>query len=168
MDLVQTGKFISLLRKEQGLSQEQLGERIGVTNKTVSRWETGTYLPPAEMLLAMGEIFGVSVNELLSGKRLKEEEYKAAAEENLKTALKTSSFSLKDKVAFYKRKWLKEHIALMCCWGICMIGVFAAGVVLAKPPLMSAALVLLVMGHAWRNNAMMTYVEHNAFDGTGS
>ena len=46
MDLQKTGKFISNLRKEKGLTQEQLGEKLGVTNKTVSRWETGTYLPP--------------------------------------------------------------------------------------------------------------------------
>ena len=50
MNLVQIGKFISGLRKEQGLTQEQLGEKIGVTNKTISRWETGTYLPPADAL----------------------------------------------------------------------------------------------------------------------
>lgn len=41
MDTVKTGKFISELRREAGLTQEQLGERLGVTNKTVSRWETG-------------------------------------------------------------------------------------------------------------------------------
>ena len=51
MDLVQIGKFIAQLRKERELSQEKLGEILGVTNKTISRWETGTYLPPAEMLL---------------------------------------------------------------------------------------------------------------------
>lgn len=64
MDLMQTGKFIAALRKERGFTQEQLGERIGVTNKTVSRWETGTYLPPADALLALSEPFSVSINEL--------------------------------------------------------------------------------------------------------
>ena len=65
MDLIQIGKFIAKLRKEQGLTQEQLGEKIGVTNKTVSRWETGVYLPPADAMLALGELFNVSVNEIL-------------------------------------------------------------------------------------------------------
>lgn len=79
MDLIQTGKFIAELRKEKGLTQEQFGEKIGVTNKTVSRWETGTYLPPADILLTMSELFDVSINELLSGQKLNEDEYKQAA-----------------------------------------------------------------------------------------
>ena len=57
MDLVQIGKFIAQLRKEHGFSQEKLGEMLGVTNKTISRWETGTYLPPAEMLVSMSNLF---------------------------------------------------------------------------------------------------------------
>ena len=50
MDTVKMGKFLKELRKEKGLTQEQLGEKIGVTNKTVSRWENGNYIPPAECL----------------------------------------------------------------------------------------------------------------------
>ena len=87
MDQKKIGQFLQTLRKEKELTQEQLGEKLGVTNKTVSRWETGTYLPPAEALLAMSELFSVSINEILSGKRLSEEEYRAAAEENLEHAM---------------------------------------------------------------------------------
>ena len=101
MDLIKIGKFIAELRKENGLTQEQLGDKIGVTNKTISRWETGTYLPPADAMLAMGEVFNVSVNEILSGSRLTESEYKKAAEENLMQTIKASSFSLKDKVLWF-------------------------------------------------------------------
>ena len=50
MDQVQIGKFISELRKEKGLTQEQLGERLGVTQKTVSRWENGRNMPDIAML----------------------------------------------------------------------------------------------------------------------
>lgn len=168
MDLMQIGKFIAELRKEQCITQEQLGEKIGVTNKTVSRWETGTYLPPAKALLSMSEIFDVSINELLSGKRLNDENYKAAAEENLKQAIKASSFSLKDKVEFFKKKWLREHVAAMCCWGICILAVFAAGIILEKYLLLYISLLLLVFAHAWRNNTMMAYVEQNAYTGADS
>lgn len=168
MDLMQTGKFIAALRKEQGLTQEQLGEKIGVTNKTVSRWETGTYLPPADALLALSELFAVSINELLSGRRLSAEEYREAAEENLTRAIGESSFTLKEKIEFYKRKWLKEHVAAMCLWGTCVIAVFAACLILKKSYLgFAAAALMLIVGHGWRNNAMMAYVERNAFDGSG-
>ena len=121
MDLAKIGKFIAELRKETGLTQEQFGEKIGVTNKTVSRWETGTYLPPADALLAMSELFQVSINEILSGKRLSAEEYKEAAEENLTQTIKSSSFTLKDRIDFFKQKWLKEHIAVMVFLGVCIL-----------------------------------------------
>ena len=166
MDLVQIGKFIAQLRKEHELSQEKLGEIIGVTNKTISRWETGTYLPPVEMLLSMSNLFDISINELLTGKRLNKDEYKVAAEENLRQVVKVSSFTLKEKVAFYKKKWLKEHIVAMCCWGIGIITVLVIGIILTLPLFVAAAILLLLIGHAWRNNTMMAYVERNAFDGT--
>ncbi len=164
MDLTQIGKFIAERRKEKGLTQEQLGEKLGVTNKTISRWETGTYLPPAEALLTMSELFGVSINEILSGRTLSGEEYKCAAEENLRQAIQSGSFSLQERIAFYRRKWLREHVAILLLWGLCITGVFAAGIILKKPLLLSGAVILLVSAHAWRNNAMMTYVERKAFD----
>ena len=152
MDLVQIGKFIAELRKEQELTQEQLGEKIGVTNKTVSRWE----------------LFDVSVNEILSGKRLLAEEYKEAAEINLAQTLKASSFSLKERIDFYKAKWLKEHISIMVFIGICIIGVALAGVACKQGWIISIAIFLLLVAHGWRNNTMMAYVEKNAYDGSGT
>ncbi len=168
MDMIKIGKFIAQLRKEQGLTQEQFGEKVGATNKTVSRWETGNYLPPADALLTMSEMFGVSVNELLSGHRLKEEEYKQAAEENLTQAIKSSSFTLKDKIAFFKKKWLKDHIDIMVFLGICIIGVFVTGAIMKNLLISYVAILMLGLAHGWRNNTMMTYVEQNAFDGTGN
>lgn len=166
MDIKQIGKFIAELRKERELTQDQLGEKLGVTNKTVSRWETGAYLPPADALLAMSELFEVSINEILSGKRLTEEEYKKAAEENLTQTIRDSRFSLKDKIDFYEKKWLKEHRAILCFWGICIVGVFVAGFVLSEYWLGYLAVIMLILGHCWRNNTMMAYIENNAYDGT--
>ena len=168
MDLINIGKFIAELRKEKGLTQEQLGKKIGVTNKTVSRWETGVYLPPADALLALGELFNVSVNEILSGKRLNDTEYKAVAEENLAQVIKASSFLLKDKIEFFKKTWLKEHIAIMVFIGICIIAVLIAGIVVKNIILVSITPMLILVAHAWRNNTMMAYVERNAYDGTGN
>lgn len=70
MDMQKTGKFLAELRKSKNLTQEQLGEQLGVTNKTVSRWENGDYLPPVEMLQLLATLFGVGIEEILSGERL--------------------------------------------------------------------------------------------------
>ena len=51
MNQIKIGKFIAALRKEKGMTQEQLGEKLGVTNKTVSRWENGNYMPDVECFL---------------------------------------------------------------------------------------------------------------------
>jgi len=88
MDTIKTGKFLKELRKEKGLTQEQLGEKVGVTNKTVSRWENGNYMPPVECLTLLSDIYGVSINEIVSGQRLsKGEEFAEAAEESLSDVL---------------------------------------------------------------------------------
>ena len=63
MDMTRIGAFLAELRKENDLTQEELGESLGVSNKTVSRWETGTYLPPVEMLQRLSERYSVSINE---------------------------------------------------------------------------------------------------------
>ena len=119
------------------------------------------------MLLAMSQLFDVSINEILSGKRLLIEEYKEAAETNLAQTLKVSSFSLKERIEFYKTKWLKEHIAIMACIGVCIIGVILAGIICQQIWLFTIAVLALLVAHCWRNNTMMAYVEKNAYDGSG-
>ena len=164
MDIIKTGEFIAKLRKEKGLTQEQFGDKMGVTNKTVSRWETGKYLPPADVLLLMSELFDVSINELLAGQRLSDDEYKQTADNNLTEALRSSSFTTKDKIDFFKKKWLKDHIFIMIVIGICILGVLAAGIILQNPILCSVSVILLLLGHMWRNNSMMAYVEKHVYD----
>ena len=64
------GKFISTCRKEKGLTQTQLAEKLNITNRAVSKWETGKSVPDAAIMLDLCEILDVSVNELLSGERI--------------------------------------------------------------------------------------------------
>lgn len=87
MDTQKIGRFLKELRKENDMTQEQLGEKIGVTNKTVSRWETGNYMPPIECLKLLSDMYQISINELLAGERLEQKKYKEAAEENITVAL---------------------------------------------------------------------------------
>ena len=87
MDTMKIGNFLKELRRKKNMTQEQLGEKIGVTNKTISRWETGAYLPPIECLKLLSDIYQISINEILAGERLNENEYKEAAEDNIAVAL---------------------------------------------------------------------------------
>lgn len=63
------GEFLFKLRKEKGMTQAELAQALGVTNKAVSKWETGEAMPETALLLPISRIFGVSVDELLDGKR---------------------------------------------------------------------------------------------------
>ncbi len=103
MDMVKMGNFLAELRKEHKLTQAELGEKLGVTNKTVSRWETGNYMPPVEALEELSNLYGLTINELLSGRKLKAEEYREMAESNIRDTLKASTFELKEK-QFFSRK----------------------------------------------------------------
>lgn len=108
--MIKIGKFLAELRAERGLTQAELGKELGVTNKTVSRWENGNYLPPVEMLQLLSERYGISINEILSGERLADEtQYKQKADENITLALTNSSFTQKDRTRYFRKKWCKEH-----------------------------------------------------------
>lgn len=67
MDNVQTGKLIAELRKKQGFTQQQLADKLNLSNKTISKWESGAGSPDIANLLDLAEVLGVSVDELLRG-----------------------------------------------------------------------------------------------------
>ena len=70
MNQEKIGKFIALCRKEKKLTQSELAEKLQITNKAVSKWETGRGMPDASLLLDLCDILGISVNELLSGEKI--------------------------------------------------------------------------------------------------
>ncbi len=87
MDKDATGRFIAELRKEKGYTQKELAEKLMVTDKAISRWETGKGLPDTSLLKPLGDILGVSVGELLSGRRMEEAERKRQADRILLESL---------------------------------------------------------------------------------
>ena len=88
MEQVKIGKFIQEMRKAQSLTQRELAEKLNISDKTVSKWETGNGLPEVGLMLPLCEVLGISVNELLSGERLDEKQYFKKAEENIMDLLK--------------------------------------------------------------------------------
>ncbi len=81
IDQKRTGAFILELRKEKGYTQKQLADVIGVSDKAISRWETGRGLPDTSIMPALCEALTISVNELLSGQKISQEAYSGKAEE---------------------------------------------------------------------------------------
>lgn len=168
MDQIKAGKFIATLRKEKELTQEQLGEKLGVTNKTISRWENGNYMPDIEMLSLLSKEFDVSINELISGERLLLDDFKKAADNNLVTALNNSAFTLKEKIAFFKKKWLREHITtiVLCIVAWLSIMIWAAQKLKDSNYFVllgAIGSVLAVLFYVFLYNRMMIYVENNAY-----
>ena len=72
MDTKKIGEFLKVLRKEKGLTQEQLAESLLVSGRTVSRWETGMNMPDLSVLIQMAEFYDVEVKEILDGERKSE------------------------------------------------------------------------------------------------
>lgn len=83
MDTIKIGQFIKNLRKDNSLTQREVAERLNVSEKTISKWETGNGMPEVSLMLPLCKLFNISINDLLSGERLDEKKYAEKAEENM-------------------------------------------------------------------------------------
>jgi len=88
MNQEKIGKFILELRKQKGMTQKELAEKVGVSDKTISKWECGNSIPDISYLESLCDSLDISVNELLSGERLSQESYSEKAEENIMALMK--------------------------------------------------------------------------------
>ena len=103
MDQVKIGSFIKELRKEKGLTQEQLAEQFQVSRRTISRWETGSNLPDLDLLIEMADYYDVDLREILDGERKSEKMDKELEE----TVLKVADYSNEEKQKLTRRMhWL--------------------------------------------------------------
>ncbi len=92
MDQEKSGRFIAEKRKAKNLTQQELADLLGISNKTVSRWECGYGMPEVGLMLPLCDALDISVNELLSGENL-DNAYKEKAEENLIGLIKENEHS---------------------------------------------------------------------------
>ena len=88
MNQVKIGKFIADERKAKGYTQKQLSELLGISDKTISKWERGNGFPEASLLLPLCNELEITVNELLTGERISKQSYKEKAEENMVNLIK--------------------------------------------------------------------------------
>lgn len=167
MDQVKIGKFIAELRRKNGLTQEALGEKIGVTNKTISRWENGNYMPDIETLQLLAQEFHISIDELLSGVRMQDENLSQKADENVidESESKAREFSMEERKAYFKKKWRKEHIWLLVALFLIDTAFVVLIAVLDKIFLMGFALLITFVEYCCQNNKMIYVEKSSTVDG---
>lgn len=83
MDQVKVGRFIAECRKNKNMTQAELAEKLNITDRAISKWETGKGMPDSSIMLELCGKLDISVNELLSGEVIKMENYNVRAEQNL-------------------------------------------------------------------------------------
>ena len=108
MDQIKIGQFIAQMRKEKKLTQRQLADKLLISDKTISKWECGKGLPEVSLMLPLCEQLGINVNELLSGEKIPEKNYREKAEENIMELVKEKEEN--------KKKLVIESI--VACMGV--------------------------------------------------
>lgn len=98
MNTSDVGRFISELRKEKGLTQKELAEKLNVTDKAVSKWETGRSAPDISLLTSLSEALGVSVIEILNGERIEKESFHEVGDEVIVETMKNDKRKRKSSV----------------------------------------------------------------------
>ena len=99
MDQKKTGEYLKQLRKEKGLTQEQLAEQFYVSGRTVSRWETGSNMPDLSILVELADFYDVDIREIINGERKSEKMDKELEE----TVMKVAEYSNNEKEIITKR-----------------------------------------------------------------
>ena len=117
MDLIKIGKFIADCRKKKNITQEQLAEKLYITDRAVSKWERGLSLPDADKMMDLCSIFDINVNELLNGEKINMKDYENKTDELL--------------VELAKQEELKNKKMIMDMYVLCIITViFYIGITL--------------------------------------
>ncbi len=142
MDQIKIGKFIAACRKEQGMTQAALAEKLGISDRAVSKWETGKAMPDSGIMLALCELLKINVNELLSGEHITMEHYNTKSEKLI--------LNLKSENENYAKRLLHAETYIVVIGIVASLIMMIAGVMIAlkngdNDPL---AVALIVLGGA--------------------
>lgn len=143
MDTKKIGIFLKELRNKKGMTQEQLGEMVGVSNKTISRWETGNYMPPVDCLNMLSDIYNISINEILAGERASGDAFTKIAEQNITVSLKELE---KDCRTFEKK--------MMCILAVTTLLTIIILILLPMKTIKDVIVMILVVAVAFIANAL--------------
>lgn len=140
MEQIKIGKFIASCRKEQGMTQAVLAEKLGISDRAVSKWETGKSMPDSGIMLELCELLKINVNELLSGEHITMEDYNAKSEEVI--------LGLKSENEKYAKRLLRSEAYIVVVGVVASLAMIIAGTIIAlkngeNDPL---AVILIVSG----------------------
>lgn len=121
MDTVKIGKYIAQKRKNLGLTQRDIAEQLGMSDKSVSKWERGVCLPDVSVYMELCRIIGISLNEFIAGEDIEQVELQEKSEQNILDVTKDGN---------YKKRRLKAIIAVLVC--ICVAVTSLSGYLLWK------------------------------------
>lgn len=133
MDQNKIGEFIAQCRKEHNMTQMQFAEKLGVTNKAVSKWETGKGLPEVGLMLPLCASLDITVNDLLSGERVSDANYQKKAEKNMMDLMKENEEN---------KRWMILSVicAVITVIAVCALVVIAS--LLEMPVIVRVALLI--------------------------
>ncbi|MGM9942029.1 MAG: helix-turn-helix domain-containing protein [Bulleidia sp.] len=165
MDQKRTGAYIASKRKQNNMTQAQLAEKLNISTNAVSKWERGLNLPDTGLMPELCQLLGITLNELFAGKDIESPQIVTETDHNLYEALQNSTFTLQERITYYRRKWLKEHmfditVSLLVWIGFTLFLFHkdsTAG--FAIPVSVISALAVFV----YNRNRMMIYIEDRAF-----
>lgn len=121
MDTVKIGKYIAQKRKNLGLTQREIAEQLGMSDKSVSKWERGVCLPEVSVYMELCRILGISLNEFIAGEDIEQVELQEKSEQNILDVTEDGN---------YKKRRLKAIIAVLVC--ICVAVTSLSGYLLWK------------------------------------
>lgn len=139
MDQIRIGRFIAQTRKAQNLTQRQLADILLISDKTVSKWERGKGLPEASLMLPLCGALHITVNDLLTGERVSEPDYRKKAEKNMMNLMRENEENK-------KRMALSIVCGVITVIAVCSLVVIAAFI--AMPTIARAALLVLAAATA--------------------
>ncbi len=119
MDQIKIGRFIAKTRKAQNMTQRQLADALSISDKTVSKWECGKGLPEVSLMMPLCAILQITVNDLLTGQKVSENEYQKKAEENMMNLIRENEEN-KKKMA------LSITCGIITIIAVCALAVIAA------------------------------------------
>ena len=138
MDQIKIGRFIAECRRLQGLTQAQLAEKLNITDRAVSKWETGRSLPDAALMLALCEVLEISVNELLNGEKVTMENNQ---EKNEQLLLEMAKELEKKNKTIWSSMWALMIVSITAL----LAGVLAAALFIPEGPWQLVVIVAVVV-----------------------